>query len=86
MLNRKLLGLVVSAAALAASAVPAGAATPHPADPHADAVIGVVQPPPASADGAVVNLQMPGGSTWGNYAPPPRAPGTARLQDVDTEI
>jgi hypothetical protein len=62
MLSKKLFGLIVSVAALAAGAVPAGAATPTTPDPHSRAA--------PVADGVVLDLQMPGGSTWGNYSAP----------------
>jgi hypothetical protein len=97
MLSRKLLGLIISAAALAASAAPAGAATPRTPQPHADHIIGVLigldaQPPPTTSsslastqtgrgsevalashttpasDGLLLELQMPGASTWGSFA------------------
>src|SRR4051794_30002748 len=95
MFSRKLLGLIISAAALAAGAAPAAAVTPPTPEPHPDHIIGVLiglesQPPPTTnssldstqmgngpevglasqtkphTDGLVLDLQMPGASTWGS--------------------
>jgi hypothetical protein len=67
MFNKRLFGLIVSIAALAAGAASAAAATPNTPDPHSRTA--------PVADGVVLDLQMPGASTWGNYAPPaPREP------------
>jgi hypothetical protein len=96
MLSRKLLALIISAAALAASVAPAGAAMPRTPEPHTDHIFGVLigleaQPPPTTspsldstqtdggsevgvanhtkphADGLLLELQMPGASTWGSF-------------------
>jgi hypothetical protein len=55
MINRKLLGLVVAAAALAANAVPAGAATPGPVSlqmPGGSTWGNLSAPAPHACDGA----------------------------------
>lgn len=96
MLSRKLLALIISATALAASVAPAEAAMPRTPEPHTDHIIGVLialeaQPPPTTTspslastqtgggsevgfanhlkphNGLLLELQMPGGSTWGSF-------------------
>ena len=65
--SRKLLSLIVTAAALAAGAAPAVAAPPPQPAPPANGIIAVLiglEAPPHPS--TCSSLQMPGASTWGS--------------------